>query len=424
MTSSFVLMRDQIRDWRFALGPLSDLPLTGTQSTAGGSSLGPIYYWWLWASRVLIGPFTDNLPTAGAIGIVLLHTGADLALLEALRRVFGSFWLALATVLLVATTSHELAISATIWNPAVSVAFVKIALAVALITATRRSVGWTVAAAVAAWFAVQAHSVAIFVAAPLLAAALLRDAAARDVRGVLQKTRAIVETIFVLQLPFLYHAWTSAGAEAGPTRAVGGLTDAVRHPETLRLGESFRALVTFIGHIFTAPWSLPVWAALFAMIALAAAWRARRDLGLLSTSLLPLVCAAIGLSLWRGNFDEYWYLPLAPCAAIAVAAAVSLVRTEWAAIALLTIVIAVQPWRLAHAQTIYRMPEYAALARGAKAIIRQTPTIRRIETTFTLPPLSDATFLYEVLGGHVTTDAPFIAVIDEKGGVRFVPVGR
>src|SRR5262245_26978127 len=77
---SFVLMRDQIRDWSYALGPLTGLPLTGTQSTAGGYALGPIYYWVLWLSRVLIGPWTSNLPPAGAIGISLLQTAADLFL--------------------------------------------------------------------------------------------------------------------------------------------------------------------------------------------------------------------------------------------------------------------------------------------------------------------------------------------------------
>src|SRR5690349_17238180 len=50
------MLADQIRDWRLALGPFSGLPLTGTSSTAGGASLGPIYYWVLWISRVVIGP--------------------------------------------------------------------------------------------------------------------------------------------------------------------------------------------------------------------------------------------------------------------------------------------------------------------------------------------------------------------------------
>ena len=167
INSSFLLLRDQIRDWGFALGPLADLPLTGTQSTAGGSSLGPIYYWVLWACRVVIGPWTNNLPTAGAIGISLLQTGADLLLLEALRRALGSFWLAFALVLLLATTSHDLAISATIWNPAVSVAFVKIALGLLLLSDRHSSIWWVLATTVSAWFAVQAHSVAIFVAAPV-----------------------------------------------------------------------------------------------------------------------------------------------------------------------------------------------------------------------------------------------------------------
>lgn len=46
------MLADQIRDWRIALGAFRDLPLVGTPSTAGGVSLGPVYYWLLWLSRV------------------------------------------------------------------------------------------------------------------------------------------------------------------------------------------------------------------------------------------------------------------------------------------------------------------------------------------------------------------------------------
>ena len=69
ISDSFWLLGDQIRDWRLALLPFSELPLTGAPSSAGGVGFGPIYYWTLWVCRVAIGPWMNNLPPAG--GIVL-----------------------------------------------------------------------------------------------------------------------------------------------------------------------------------------------------------------------------------------------------------------------------------------------------------------------------------------------------------------
>src|SRR5262245_8085147 len=79
---TFLMLTDQMRDWRYALGPLTGLPLTGTQSTAGGWSLGPVYYWVLWLSRGVVGPWIGNLPHAGAICISLTQSGADTLLIR------------------------------------------------------------------------------------------------------------------------------------------------------------------------------------------------------------------------------------------------------------------------------------------------------------------------------------------------------
>jgi hypothetical protein len=143
----------------------------------------------------------------------------------------------------------------------------------------------------------------------------------------------------------------------------------------------------------------------------------------LSATLLPLAAAILGFALWRGGYDEYWYLPLVPCAALTVAFGVTGSRGGIAAIAFTLLVIAIQPARLAHSLTWYRMPEYGPLSRGALEIRRRTADIRHIETTFPVPPLmTDRDFLYRVLGGRITDDAPFDAVIDRDGRVRFTPV--
>jgi hypothetical protein len=422
ITRTFYLLRDQIRDWRLALGPFAELPLTGPQSTAGGSSLGPIYYWVLWASRVIIGPFTSNLPHAGAIGIALLQTGADLLLLHALTKRLGSIWLALATVLFTATAAHDLAITATIWNPAVSIAFVKVAIALVLTAGDRPSFWRMSLTTIAAWLAVQAHSSAIFAAVPILAWFFLRDLPRTDGQP-FQRLRTMIELVLVLQLPYIYHLLTHP--DAAPTRALGGVSEALKNPETYRLVPSARALEVFTGRILFAP--LPIglsWSIALVLVAAAALVRARRDYALLSVSVIPLLMAVLGFAVWQGNYDEYWYLPLAPAVAVMVALVLSLVPRREVGMVALAAVLLLQPWRIHYAQLIYRMPQYRALAQGSRAIMRQTSEVRRLYTSFPIPPFGDAEFLYQVLGGRISDSALFDATIDETGHVRFAPVRR
>jgi hypothetical protein len=420
---TFFMLLDQIRDWQVALGPLASLPLTGPQSTAGGSSLGPVYYWLLWIIRHALGPWTHNLPHAGAFGIAAFQTAADLLLLEALRRVTGSPALAFAAVILGATASHDLAITATIWNPAVSVAFVKIALAMLLLGREGAAWWWTPAIVVPAWFAVQAHSAALFVAAPVIGARILQDLAARRWIAAVGRIRSAVEVILILQLPFIYHAFTRPGSDVGPTRVFGSALEIVRHPASARLGDSFTALIAATGSILMKPWASSWWWPSLLLIAvIGLILRSGRSLVVMSATVLPLAAAGLGFALWRGAYDEYWYLPLVPCVVLTVTLGLTGGRAGAAAIVLAAVVTAIQPARLAHSLTWYRMPEYGAMSRGALEIRRRTPEIRRIDTAFAVPPLSDRYFLYRVLGGQVRADAAFDAVIDVDGKVRFLPV--
>ena len=132
VAATFLMLGEQTRDWTIALGGLTELPLAGAPSTAGGRGFGPAYYWLLWLGRVTIGPFLDNLPHAGGITVALLQSIADTWLLVALwRRVHWG--LALAMCLLIASAPFDIAISSVIWNPPVSAALIKMATAMALI---------------------------------------------------------------------------------------------------------------------------------------------------------------------------------------------------------------------------------------------------------------------------------------------------
>ena len=128
VASTFLMLGEQTRDWTIALGSLTELPLAGAPSTAGGRGFGPAYYWLLWLGRVTLGPFMDNLPHAGGVFVALLQSIADTWLLVALsRRVHWG--LALAMCLLIASAPFDIAISSVIWNPPVSAALIKMATA-------------------------------------------------------------------------------------------------------------------------------------------------------------------------------------------------------------------------------------------------------------------------------------------------------
>lgn len=413
---SFLLLRDQMRDWRIAMGSFGSLPLTGTQSTAGGASLGPVYYWVLWLSRVVFGPWVDNLPHAGAWGIALLQSTADLFLLHAVRSRTGSTWIGVAVVLLAATTAHDLAISATIWNPAVSVAFVKFALAIRLTCDARRSLWWTVAGTACSWLAVQAHSAAVFITAPLVASWVFDDLRRARYRRAAEQVRTIAEVLVLLQLPFLVHLLTTT-AEAVPTRALAGAAAG-----SYRLADSTRAMLYFLASILSAPWRAAWWPTLLVLAAGVATFRWRRSVPVLACTAGPLMVTAAGFGLWQGNYDEYWYLPLAPCAALTAVLALTAWRPQVTGVALSVALLLIQPGRIQASLHWYRMPEYQAIVDGARAILRQTHELRRLETTFRMPPFSHVAFPYETMGGRFRDDAGFDAIIAKDGSVQFRPV--
>ena len=81
---------------------------------------------------------------------------------------------------------------------------------------------------------------------------------------------------------------------------------------------------------------------------IAAAVRMRRDAALIFTTILPLVVAVCGFAVWQRTYDEYWFLPFVPSAAIIVAWALTSIRPREMSLALLVIVLALQPGRLRH----------------------------------------------------------------------------
>jgi hypothetical protein len=421
ISETFWLLGDQMRDWTIALGSWRDLPLTGAPSTVGGTAIGPVYYWMLWGIRHLVGPWTDNLPHAGGIGLSLLQSAADALLFLAIRQRFESPWLGLSATLFLATAPYDMALTATIWNPAVSVALVKATLALVLIGERETSTWWVAGTTALAWLAVQAHSSAIFVAGPLMASLVVRALLTHAWRAAAQTARAIVEVVVVLQIPLFVHLIRSSGLSVGPSRVIADVMQAVAHPETLRLRESFRAAGAGWNYILLRPWTaasftLVVWAcAALAMV------RWRRDLTLVSATVVPLLAATGGYAVVRMPFDYYWLLTLMPSVVLTIVAATAAVGRAGRALAIAATLVAAYavPARMADSMTIHRMPEYSALVRGTREIRHRTAVVRAIATEFPLPPTSDPAYLFRVLGGQVVPDAAFSATIGRSGNVTY-----
>src|SRR5262245_62802412 len=139
ISTRFQLLGDQMRDWDIALRPLTGLPLVGPATHVHGYTVGPAFYWLLWAIRVIVGPWFQNLPHAGGIGQAILQSGADALLLVAIWRRLGSMWVALAVVLIEAAAPFDLSLAAVVWNPTMGSMLAKVAIALTLLNWHRQS---------------------------------------------------------------------------------------------------------------------------------------------------------------------------------------------------------------------------------------------------------------------------------------------
>jgi hypothetical protein len=410
VASTFLMLGEQTRDWTIALGSITDLPLVGAPSTAGGNGFGPSYYWLLWIGRVVLGPFMDNLPHAGGIIVALLQSIADTWLLIALsRRVHWS--LALATCLLIASGPFDIAISSVIWNPPVAAALIKIAIASALML-TPSSPLWQVGAtAMVAWMAVQAHLSAIFVAAPLLAALAIT----RRVKG----TLVVVAVIAVLQIPLVISMLRNPAAPVGPGSAIAGLTS----PKVFRPWPAYDHVTGITGNLLMPMSDVPVlFAVATSVLGLIVAFAYRRDLVLLATSIGAVIAATLLFTTSTRNYDGYWFLTLTTAQALvfsmAIASIPSKAAVKWIGFAVLAMVAWRQPARIEDSKRFFKYPQYGIMVRGSRQLIEQAPVLRDIRVTFDVHPTMDRQFIYKILGGRIDGSALYTATVNADGSVK------
>jgi hypothetical protein len=425
ISETFELLGDQILYWNIALRPWRDLPIGGGPSSVGGTTLGPAFLWTMWAIRHVVGPWTGNLPHAGGIGLSIIQSAADVLLLLGIWKRFSSPMLALAVTLMLATAPQEMSLSASIWNPPLAVAFIKMATAFVLLD-DRRTLGWSAAATAASVLALQCHSSAVFFAVPVIVSLTIREWVAGGRPRAAQTALVSAAVVLLLEAPYLIDLAMHSGRQTSPARVVANVAFTLGHPAALRPRAAYDALAAAAGGLLVRPWTFALLPLLIAACAIVTAVRTRDDPALACVTFVPLLAAVAGFAFWQGAYEPYWFMTVMPSLMLTIALALTAWRPAAPAVsaALLVLVLVAQPARYADAQIINRLPTYGALARGSQAIRRHTSEVRRIDLEFPVEPSTSAQFIYErVLGGRISPSAPFAATIEPSGHVRFTQAG-
>lgn len=417
LTSTFLMLGDQIRDWTIALGSWRDLPLTGPPSVAGGRTLGPIYYWVLWTGRLIVGPFADNLPHAGGLIVSLLQTTADTCLLWVLMARLP-IALALAASLLAVSAPFDVGLSATIWNPPVAAAIAKFAMALVL-TLGKSPAWWRIAlTAAVAWLALQAHSTGAFVALPILAALVAMPLVERQWRRAGQVATLAAGTILLLQIPYFVAQVRAPEQSLAPTMVIESFTQA----SSIDVVKSYSAVTNTTGDLLvkqmeTWRFHLPT---LIVMAVVLVRWR--KDIPLLAVSVGCLATAVALFSTWTRPYDSYWFTtlitPMALAYALAVAALPRARIVQATGVVLLAVVVWQQPARIEQSRQTFKLPEYRAMLLASRQLATEAPVLRDIRITFTVHPSMSKYFIYEILGGRIDRAAAQTAFIEADGSVR------
>jgi hypothetical protein len=422
----FWLLGDQIRDWGIALRPLHELPLVGPATHVGGYTIGPAYYWIMWAVRVVVGPWFDNLPHAGGYGQAALESAADVLLFVAVWRRTHSVWVAAAAALLVVTSAFDAALAAIAWTPPIASALGKAAVALVLLDWHRAGAARVAVIVALAWCAVQVYTGAVYVTAGVLAALVLEPLARRDWTAARRTGAALAAVVVALQVPYLLHRLLNGSS--GP--AMGSVLDGVRQVLTgeasPQVAKSLSGYIAAFNYIQVEPWHTPLPLSALAVCCVVVAVRYWREPAVASLVLLPQALALVGYALFLDTLDHYYYIPVMWVTVLTAAFAVATpARTRGALVlgaVLCAAAVAIVPARLNHAATMHRLPEYRILVDASRTILRAHPSVRRIETGFALPPSTDPAFIYVVLGGRIDPAAPKAAAIWPDGSVTYLDV--
>lgn len=427
ITEHFHLLGDQVRDWNWAMKPFRELPRVGTPTSQGGYCLGPIFYWTLWLIRVTIGPFYENLPHAGGIGLAAIHAIADALLLFAILKRGIPVIASVAIMLLLVSSPFETSLSGTIWNPGLSVSFVEMATASFLLIPNSHGALKTLLTSTAAWLAVQAHTQAIFFALSLLVYLIVEPWIVAGPRPALKRLLIILAVIVVLQIPYFteFNKHSDISQEQLGVVATS-FNSLVAKPSSFHPYASFTALVDALAELFGPHLSRAVVIVLILVAGGTLLYEFRKHHEILAVALLPLFLTWLGYSfLSVGPLYTYFYMNLMPAFVLLILfgfikspfPTFNKISTLLAPLVLL-LAFASQPSRLETRAHSTSYPYYAAMVRGAKEIVRNGVPVRTV-----IPPSYSSkvepAYLVQWLGGRVEESADSIAMIGADGSVTY-----
>ena len=425
--SHFWLLGDQIRDWGIALRPFLDLPLVGPPTHVGGYTIGPAYYWIMWAVRVVVGPWFDNLPHAGGYGQAAIESAADALLFVALTRRLASPAVAFAAALVIVTAPFDVALSAIDWTPPIASALGKAAVALILLEWHRRGPRQTAAIVALGWCAVQVYTGVVYVTAGVLFALMADPVRRRDWIAMRRALAVVALVVVALQLPYVVHRFTHQSSGPAMGAVTGGVGQILSGKAAPEVAKSLAGFAGAFNYIEVEPWHTPLPLLALAVCAAVVAVRYRRDPVVLSLVLLPQLLAIVGYALFLNTLDHYYYIPVMPVAVLTMAFAVAVPATSAAGrvvgIALIGASAAIVPWRLGFAATMHRLPEYRVLVTASREMVGRREAVRAIRAEFTLPDSTEPEFLYRILGGRIDANAPRAALIQRDGTVKYVEGG-
>ncbi|RYF06207.1 MAG: hypothetical protein EOO40_09400, partial [Deltaproteobacteria bacterium] len=201
VNTTFWLFADQIRDWGLVGQPLAAMPGRGTPRVDHGYSFGPVFYYVLWTIRRTVGALCEALPHSGAYGLAALHALGEAVLLYGMLHLRMGLGMACVVALSLASAAPEAALSGTIWNPNLSVAFALGALGLLCMEAPRSRLGLG-ATLLCAMGALHCHTPTLFLAAPVGAAAYLGHGRGGSQRPWRVGAVIVLGTVAAAQLPY------------------------------------------------------------------------------------------------------------------------------------------------------------------------------------------------------------------------------
>ena len=427
LEDNFEFDLDQHRDWEMVGVAFADLPLVGTSQSVGGYNWGPIYYWTLKLIRVFLGPFFDNLPHSGGIGLSAIQAfSVALITFGLLKRDFPIIG-TLAIVILAASSPKEIGASRSIWNPPLAVSFLYAAIGTWLIWESKIK-DWMVFSIVVmlAWFAVQAHEPAIFFAASFISTMILYSFDKDKIFAVFKKGVAAGLIILFLQIPFAADYLTHPDKHASSNHASKSLLMVVTDPAALAFYGSLTTMNTMVQEILLGGNCGSFWYMLLGTVFLLGCYVWYHG-SQICRQMLLIAIGSVTLA-WIGfSTTNVIYLHYYETLEIAAILFVAPLLLHWknSAIAgglstvMLLVVILVQPTRIDQSRHAHSTPAYGRAVRAAKQIIADRVTIRAIEVEGA--PFGDfGNAIYRYLGYGLDRDSVRVARVFKDGHLEYL----